>query len=196
MMGNGNSRYSEEQDCALSLSKFREADAAYETAAEDTKENHFARRHAALMLVLGTAPTSPNEIADVMRIALDELTKDLMLDGPVPRAVASALSNCLRAIERSDWEPFPRGEKTRIEIALADSGPPQLLVDLHSEIDKLDKLAGLLTYLANNSGGKDVQAVFFSLTNGVAAIRDTLAATLDKLMPTTAMALRPASARG
>jgi len=132
-----------------------------------------------------------------MRIALDELAKDLMLDGPVPRAVASALSNCLRAIQSVEWEaPIPHGEKGTIEIALADSAPTEPLVDLNSEIDKLDKLAGLLAYLANNSGGKDVQAVFFALTNGVAAIRDTLAAAVDKLMPTPVMARRPASARG
>ena len=56
-----------------------------------SSRNLFARRHAALMLVLGTHPSSHDEVCDIMRVALDELTKDLLHDGPVPRAVVNAL---------------------------------------------------------------------------------------------------------
>jgi hypothetical protein len=184
-MGNGNSTSDGTQDYVFGLSKFREADAAYEAAPDAEKENYFTRRHAALMLVLGIRPRSHDEICEVMRIALHELAKDLMLDGPVPRAVASALTNCLRAIEGFELASSFRGEKVSIELAATDSAPSEPLVDLDSEIAKLHQFASLLGYLANNSGGKDVQAVFFALMNGVESIRDTLSAAVDRLMPTT-----------
>lgn len=186
-MGNGNSTYDGAQDYDLSLSKFHAADAAYEAAPDTEKENYFARRHAALMLVLGIRPRSHDEICEVMRIALDELSKDLMLDGPVPRAVAAALTNCLRAIEGIELASSSRGEKVSIELAATDSAPSEPLMDLDAEIAKLHQFASLLGYLANNSGGKDVQAVFFALMHGVEAIRDAISAAVDKLMPATTM---------
>jgi hypothetical protein len=125
-----------------------------------------------------------------MSVALDELAKDLMVPGPVPEAVAAALANCLRANEGES--PFP-AERRIIEPAAADSdAPSDALINLDSEIAKLDKFAGLLAYLANNSDGKLEQSVFFALMNSAKAIRDALSSAVDKLMPTTMTTRRQA----
>lgn len=106
-MGNGNSTYGGGQDFAQLLRRFREVDGTYQSAPDAEKEKYFPRRHAALMMLLGTPPRTRDEIAEVMSVALDELAKDLMVPGPVPEAVAAALANCLRAIENVDLEPRP-----------------------------------------------------------------------------------------
>lgn len=186
MMGNGN--YNGAQECALRISKFREAHAAYEAASDTEKQNYFARRHAALMLLLGAPPQSQDEICEVMRIALDELSKHVMLDGPVPSAVAAALSNCLRAMEHSE-------DRVSIEQAVTDSVPPEAFTNLDSEIAKLGELTGLLAYLANNSSGKDEQAVFSALKNGAEAIGAALSTAVDKLMLSAPTRHRHAGAR-
>jgi hypothetical protein len=119
-----------------------------------------------------------------MRIALDELAKDLMLEGPVPRAVATALMNCLRAIEDHESIATGVGEKVGIELAVANSAPSETLVGLDLEIAKLSRFGGLLAYLAGNSGGKDVQPVFFALMDSVETICSSLSVAADRLMPT------------
>jgi hypothetical protein len=182
-MGNGNSTYGGGQESAQLLRRFREVDGAYQSASDAEKEKYFPRRHAALMALLGAPPRTRDEIAEVMSVALDELAKDLMVPGPVPDAVAAALANCLRAIE--DGSCFP-AERRRIELAAAGSdAPSDVLINLDSEIAKLDKLAGLLAYLANNADGKLEQSVFFALKNSAEAIRDALSSAVDKLIPTT-----------
>lgn len=178
-MGNANS--SSAHDGALVLARFREADDAYEAALEADRPSVFARRHAALMMVLGTHPSSRDEVCEIMRIALDELAKDLMHDGPVPRAVVNALTNCLGAIE--DGQPTHR-EKVAIELSADKSIPSEPLVDFEAGVAKLDSLAVLLAYLANNSGGKDVQGVFFALLTNVEGIRDLMSGAVDRLMDT------------
>ena len=186
-MGNGNSTHGGGQDSAQLLRRFREVDGAYQSAPDAEKEKYFPRRHAALMMLLGTPPRTRDEIAEVMSVALDELAKDLMVPGPVPEAVAAALANCLRAIE--DKSRFP-AERRSVEPAAADFGAPSdVLINLNSEIAKLDKFAGLLAYLANNSDGKLEQSMFFALMNSAEAIRDALSTAVSKLMPTT-MAMR------
>jgi hypothetical protein len=192
VMGNGNSIYGASQDSAQMLKKFRDADAAYQSASDAEKESHFPPRHAALMMVLGTPPRTRSEVADLMCIALDELTKDLMISGPVPDAVAAALANCLRAIEDVELEAPFREERRSIELATTDAAPSDTLIKLDSEIRKLDKFTGLLAYLANNSNGKEEQAVFFALMNSAEAIRDALSNTVDKLMPMTSTVCRQA----
>ena len=167
MMGNETSTSGSKDELATHLSKFREVHAAYDAAPDGEKESLFASRHASLMLALGTPPRSHDEVCGLMRVALNELAKDGMFDGPVPRAIATALTNCLRALERA-------GDKIRIHEAVASPLPADTPVSLDSEIMKLDRFAGLLGYLAEGSGGKDVQAVFFALMNGVEAIRDSL----------------------
>jgi len=169
----GNDNASGARDGALLLARFREADAAYEAVPDAEKPKLFARRHAALMLVLGTHPRSRDEVCAVMRIALDELTRDVMLDGPVFRAVANALGNCLQAIEDD--------EAADISIEPHVNGSPvsEPSVDLESGVAKLDSFAGLLAYLANNSGGKEMQHVFFALLTNIEAIRDTMSAAAD-----------------
>lgn len=175
------------QECAQRLRKFREADATYAAAPNPEKENHFARRHAALMLVLATPPQSRDEICEVMRIALDELAQDLMVPGPMPEAVAAALANCLRAIEGINPEPTMRDVKVSVEPTAIDSDiPSDAVVDLDLEIAKLDKFASLLAYLAGNATGKREEGAFFALMNGVEAIRDSLSTAVDKLMPASA----------
>lgn len=189
-MGNGNSTHGGGQDSAQLLRRFREVDGAYQSAPDAEKEKYFPRRHAALMTLLGTPPRTRDEIAEVMSVALDELAKDLMVPGPVPEAVAAALANCLRAIE--DESRFP-AERRRIELAAAGSdAPSDVLVNLDSEIAKLDKFAGLLAYLADNSDGKLEQSMFFALMNSAEAIRDALSSAVDKLMPTTMATRRQA----
>jgi len=178
-MANGNS--SSAQDGALLLARFREADQAYETAPETEKQNYFTRRHAALMLLLGMQPRTQHEICGLLRIAINELSRHVLLDGPVPSAVANALMNCLRAIEEIDV-PHLHRERVAIELRvdeLAQLKPP---VDLESGIAKLDSLAGLLAYLANNSSVKDMQAVFLALLTNVETVRDGIAAAADRLM--------------
>ena len=167
MMGNGNSTNSTVKECAMHLSRFREAHAAYEAASDAEKESLFASRHASLMLALSTPPQSHDEICGLMRIALGELAKNGMFDGPVPRAIATALANCLRAIEFA-------GDKIRVHEAVASPLPAETPTNLDSQITKLDRFAGLLRSLAESSGGKDAQAVFFALMNGIEAIRDSL----------------------
>lgn len=191
-MGNGNAIYGASQDCAQLLKKFGDADAAYQSAPDAEKENHFPRRHAALMMVLGTLPRARSEIAELMCIALDELAKDLMISGPVPEAVAAALANCLRAIEDVELESPFCGERRSIELAATDGAPSDTLIELDSEISKLGKFAGLLAYLANNSDGKEEQTVFFALMNSAEAIRDALSSAVDKLIPMAGTTRRPA----
>lgn len=182
-MGNGNSTYGGGQDSAQLLRRFRELDGAYQSAPDAEKEKYFPRRHAALMTLLGVPPQTRDEIAEVMSVALDELAKDLMVPGPVPEAVAAALANCLQAIE--DESRFP-AERRHIELAAAGSDvPSDVLINLDSEIAKLDKFTGLLAYLANSSDGKLEQSVFFALKNSAEAIRDALLSAVDKLIPTT-----------
>lgn len=178
-MGNANS--SGVQDGALVLARFREANDAYEAATDAERSNLFARRHSALMLVLGTPPRSHDEVCDIMRVALDELENDLLQDGPVPRAVANALTNCLQALE-DIGAPSLHREKVAIELRANDSVPSEPLVDLDTGVAKLDSLAGLLAYLANNSGGKEAQAVFFALLTNVETIRDIISETANRLM--------------
>jgi|SRR5688572_18288668 hypothetical protein len=185
-MGNGNSTHGGGQDSAQLLRRFREVDGAYQSAPDAEKEKYFPRRHAALMMLLGTPPRTRDEIAEVMSVALDELAKDLMVPGPVPEAVAAALANCLRAIEGVDFDSRFPGEKRSIDLAATDSdAPSDVLVNLNSEIAKLDKFAGLLAYLANNSDGKLEQSMFFALMNSAEAIRDALSSAVDNLMATT-----------
>ena len=64
----------------------------------------------------------------------------------------------------------------------SDTVPSDPLVDLDTGVAKLDSLAGLLAYLANNSGGKEAQAVFFALLTNVETIRDLISGTADRLM--------------
>ena len=177
-MGNANS--SGAHDGALVLARFREADDAYEAAPDGDKSTFFARRHAALMLVLGISPSAHDEVCEIMRIALDELTKDLLHDGPVPRAVATALSNCLRAIE-DIGAPSLHRERLPIELRVSDSVPSEPLLDLDTGTAKLDSLAGLLAYLANGAGGKELQAVFLALLTNVETVRDLISGAADRL---------------
>jgi hypothetical protein len=181
-MGNGNSTGWASSDYAQLLKKFRDADAAYQSAPDADKENHFPRRHAALMMVLGTPPRMAGEIAELMGIALDELTRHFMISGPVPEAVVGALTNCLQAIEDVDHASSIRGEKHSIEVATTEAAPSDTLIGLDCEIGKLDKLAGLLAYLAKNSHGREEEAVFLAVMNGTEAIRDALSSAVDKLM--------------
>ena len=177
----GNTTSGGAQDGARVLARFREANDAYEAATDAERSNLFARRHAALMLVLGTHPSSHDEVCDIMRVALHELANDLLQDGPVPRAVVNSLTNCLQALEDIGAPSLHRG-KVAIELRANDlvlSGP---LVDLDTGVAKLDSLAGLLAYLANNSGGKEAQAVFFALLTNVETIRDLISGTADRLM--------------
>ena len=190
-MGNGNSIYGGGQDCAQALRRFREVDAVYQSAPDTEKENHFPRRHAALMLVLSTPPQTRNDISEVMGIALHELANELMVPGPMPDAVAAALAHCHRAIENVDLRPRIRGAEPGIELATSDSDcPSEVLVQIVSEIDKLRKFADLLAYLAKNSVGKDEQSVFGALMNSVEAIKEGLSIAVAKLMPSVAMAAR------
>ena len=176
----GNTTSGGAQDGALVLARFREADNAYQAASDAEKPNLFARRHAALMLVLGTHPSSHDEVCDIMRVALHELANDLLQDGPVPRAVVNALTNCLQALEDIGAPSLHRG-KVAIELRARDTVPSDSLVDLDTGVAKLDSLAGLLAYLANNSGGKEAQAVFFALLTNVETIRDLISGTADRL---------------
>jgi hypothetical protein len=177
----GNANPSGAQDGALVLARFREADAAYEAAPDAERPSLFARRHAALMLVLGTHPNSHDEICDVMRIALDELTKDLLHEGPVPRAVANALANCLQALE-DRGAPSLHRVGAPFELHGYDSAPSEPIVDLDTGAAKLDSLAGLLAYLANSSGGRDVQAVFLALLTNVETIRDLISGATERML--------------
>lgn len=177
----GNVNPSGTQDSALVLARFREADEAYEAAPDAEKSSLFARRHAALMLVLGTHPSSHDEICDVMRIVLDELTKDLLHEGPVPRAVVNALENCLQALEERSAPSLHR-VRAAIELHAYDSVPSEPTVDLDTGAAKLDSLAGLLAYLANNSGGRDVQAVFLALLTNVETIRDLISGATERMI--------------
>ena len=179
-MGNVNS--GSVQDGLPVLARFREANDAYETATDAERSNLFARRHAALMLVLGSHPGSHSEVCDVMRVALDELENDLLQNGPVPRAVVNALNNCLQTLEHIGT-PFLRREKAApIELRANDSVPAEPLVDLDAGVAKLDSLAGLLAYLANNSSGKETQTVFFALLTNVEAIRELISGAADGLL--------------
>jgi hypothetical protein len=177
----GNAYSSGAQDGAMVLARFREANGAYESATDAERSGLFARRHAALMLVLGTHPSSHDEVCDIMHIALGELTNDLLQDGPVPRAVVNALTNCLRVLEDISGPPLHR-EKIAIELRANESVPSEPLVDFDAGVAKLDSLAGLLAYLANSSAGRDVQAVFFALLTNVESIRDLLSGVADRMM--------------
>ena len=177
----GNATSGGAQDGARVLARFREANDAYESATDAERANLFARRHAALMLVLGARPSTHDEICDVMRVALHELTSDLLQDGPVPRAVVNALTNCLQALE-DIGAPTREGGRAAIELRANDSVPSEPLVNLDTGVAKLDSLAGLLAYLANNSGGRDTQAVFLALLTNVETIRDLILSTADRLM--------------
>jgi hypothetical protein len=194
-MGNSSSTNGGGLDCAQLLQKFHDTDAAYQSASNERKEHHFPRRHAALMMVLGTPPRTRDEICDVMRIALDELAKELMIPGRLPEAVSAALANCHRAIEDLALESRIGGEKRIVEVAASEPAPSEGFVELDSEIAKLDRFAGLLAYLAKNCGGKDEQPVFFALTNSAEAIRDGLSTAVDKLIPTALTAGSKATAR-
>lgn len=177
----GNTTSGRAQDGARVLARFREANDAYQVATEAERSSLFARRHAALMLVLGTHPGSHDEVCDVMRVALHELANDLLQDGPVPRAVVNALTNCLQALEDIGAPTLHRG-RVAIELRANDSVPPEPIVDLDTGVAKLDSLAGLLAYLANNSGGKEAQAVYFALLTNVETIRDLISSIADRLM--------------
>jgi hypothetical protein len=179
----GNAVPSGAQGGALLLARFHEADAAYEAAPDAEKPSLFARRHAALMLVLGTHPSSHEEVCDVMRIALDELTKDLLHEGPVPRAVANALTNCLQAIEANNSLFFDQA-KVAIELHTNDPAPSEPIIALDAGAAKLDSLAGLLAYLANSSGGRDIQAVFLALLTNVESIRDLVSGATERIVNT------------
>ena len=181
----GNSTTGGDQDCTLLLRKFRDADAAYQSAPPTEKAHYFPRRHAAPMMVLGTPPRTRNEITEVMSVALDELAKDLLVPGPVPEVVAAAPTNCLRAIEDIDLEPRIDPRRS-IELATTADAPSAALIDLDSEIEKLNKFTSLLGYLADNSGG-DVQSVFSALRNNVEVIQSSLSAAVDKLISATPM---------
>jgi hypothetical protein len=194
-MGNGNSTGWASSDYAQLLKKFREADAAYQSAPDADKENHFPRRHAALMMVLGTPPRMAGEIAELMGIALEELTRHLMISGPVPEAVVGALTNCLRAIEDVDQAPSIRGEERSIELAATEAAPSDTVMELDCEIGKLDKLAGLLAYLAKSSHGREEEAVFLAVRNGAEAIRDALSSAVDELMLVSPSTRRQATTR-
>ena len=176
----GNTTSGGAQDGARVLARFREANDAYEAATDAERSNLFARRHAALMLVLGTHPSSQDEVCDIMRVALHELANDLLQDGPVPRAVVNALTNCLQALEDIGAPSLHRG-KVAIELRANDSVSSEPLVDLDTGVAKLHSLAGLLAYLANNSGGKEAQAVFFALLTNVETIRDLISGAADRL---------------
>ena len=128
----------------------------------------------------------------LMCIVLDELTKDLVVSGPVPDAVAVAPANCLRAIEDVELEALAREERHSIELATTDAAPPDTLIELDSEIGKLDKFTGLPPDLANSSTDMEQRAAFFALMNGAQAIRDILSNPVDKLMPMTSTACRQA----
>ena len=177
----GNTTSGGAQDGAQVLARFREVNDAYEAATDAERSNLFARRHAALMLVLGTHPSSHDEVCDIMRVALHELANDFLQDGPVPRAVVNALTNCLQALE-DIGAPSVHRARAAIELRANQSVPPEPLVDLDTGVAKLDSLAGLLAYLANNSGAKETQAVFLALLTNVETIRDLISGTADRLM--------------
>jgi hypothetical protein len=63
-----------------------------------------------------------------------------------------------------------------------DAVPSEPLIDLDTGLAKLDSLAGLLTYLANSSDGKEVQPVFFALLTNVETIRDLMSGAADRLV--------------
>jgi hypothetical protein len=167
----------------LELAKFHEAHRIYETAPDVEKEMHFARRHAALMLVLTSRPKSQDDICEVMRIALDELAKDLMHDGPLPDAVKACLANCLSAVatlEPRPLAPWVQTTPTSTTLSLELDAPPHSLIDMEAELAKLDSFTNLLAYIGRNSAGKVEEGLFFSLKYQVDAIRDSLNAALQK----------------
>lgn len=169
----------------LELERFREANRVYEAASDLEKEMHYARRHAALMLVLTSSPKSHDDICEVLRIALAELEKDLMHEGPLPGAVKACLDTCLAGIAALKWEAAPsKGSHVASSpLALDVDAPPQPLIDMDSELAKLDSYASLLAYLGRNSTGKLEAGVFLALRNQIEAIRDSLAAALQQLRP-------------
>lgn len=105
-----------------------------------------------------------------------------MISGPVPEAVVSARTNCLRAIEDVDQASSIRGEKRSIELAATEAVPLDTPMELDCEIGKLGKWAGLLAYLAKSSHGREEEAVFLAVRNGAEAIRDALSSAVDELM--------------
>lgn len=168
---------------AWELERYREANRIYESAPDSEKEMHFARRHAALMLVLGSRPKLQDDICEVMRIAVAELEKDLMHEGPLPDAVKACLATCAGAIAACKWEALPskRMPAAAGPLALDVDAPPQPLIDLESELAKLDSFASLLAYLSRNSGGKLEEGMFVALRNQAEAIKEGLAAALQAL---------------
>ena len=178
-MGNTNSPGVQDGDRILA--RFREADKDYESASEADKPSFFARRHAALMLLLDMHPSTHREVCEVMRVALSELAKDLMHEGPVPSAVLGSLTSCLQAVEDIGIS-LPSRENVATELRANESVPQEPLVDLDTGATKLDSLAGLLAYLANSSSGRDVQAVFLALLTNVENVRDLISGAADELV--------------
>jgi hypothetical protein len=170
---------------ALELERFRAANHIYESAPDSEKEMHFARRHAALMLVLTSSPTTRDDICEVLRIALAELEKDLMHDGPLPGAVKACLGTCLAAVAALKWEapPSERIHAAARPLALDADAPPQPLIDLEGELAKLDNFASLLAYLGRNSSGKLEEGMFLALRNQIEAIKESSVAALQILRP-------------
>ena len=107
------------------------------------------------MMVLSTPPRTRSEVADLMYIALDESTRDLMVSGSVPDAVAAALANCLRAIEMS--RSMLRSIKTtKLRAGDDRCGPVRHAYRARFEISKLDKvwtslLSSLTSLMARQS---------------------------------------------
>jgi hypothetical protein len=171
-------------DCAGHLRRFREANRAYEVALDAEKENHFARRYGALMLVLGTTPQTRDQVCDVMGIALEELAKDLTHDGPLPDAVKACLGNCLRAMQAMKQEP-PKAiaRASNAPTGFDSDAPPLSFIQMEAEIAKLDSFVGLLTYLGKHNSGKVEGEVFLSLKNSAESIGYALSSAVRKLMP-------------
>ena len=182
-MGNGNSTYGGGQDSAQLLRRFREVDGAYQSAPDAEKEKYFPRRHAALMMLLGTPPRTRDEIAEVMSVALDELAKDLMVPGPCrrpwrpPWRTAFGRSRMsLLSLQRdvaSSWQPLismPRQTSLSTSIWKSRSWTSSRVCSPTSP-----------TILMASSSSP----MFFALMNSAEAIRDALSSAVDKLMPTT-----------
>lgn len=168
----------------MELVRFHEAHRIYESAPDAEKEMHYARRHAALMLVLGSKPTAPDDLREVMRIALEELAKDLMHEGPLPDAVRACLGNCYRGIA-SLKSPTPaalaRSTSTASALSMEADAPPQVWIDMESELAKLENFTGLLGYLGRSSAGKLEEGLFLALKHQIETIKDSLSAALHQV---------------
>ena len=77
--------------------------------------------------------------------------------------------------------PSLHRERVPIELRASDSVPSEPLLALDTGTAKLDSLAGLLAYLANGAGGKELQAVFLALLTNVETVRDLISGAADTL---------------